>query len=263
MTAARKPVRNYVCLPACVRWAALHAGRTHQSVKAGLWRSVEKQPGHKLVRLICITAAVVRLLSWPFYSASFNHFLRSCHVYLCQCSTLTEVSPLLTPPGQLCRSKLFMCLLANFVKCNKTVVKLRICTKWHRPEQTRSVSCRSMVFKPSTAVWIMCYWLNIELAVILQQILLLLSWSLCSKSTFSLSLKASVSTQLHSGLQILFHVRTTMKTSPFIAPLFSSIYVTFHAPSAEQRWFNQSSKYWLAMLCNLLINFQPTDYSFL
>lgn len=54
LTAARKPVRNYVCPPACVRWAALHAGRTHQSVKAGLWRGVEKQPGHKLVRLICI-----------------------------------------------------------------------------------------------------------------------------------------------------------------------------------------------------------------
>lgn len=188
-----------------------------------------------------------------FYSISFNHFLRSCHVRLCQCATLTEVSSLLTPPGQLCRSKLFMDLLANFVKCNKTVVTLRICTKWHRPEQTRSVSCRSMVFKPSTAAWIVCYWLNIELAVILQQILLLLSWSLCSKSVFSLSLEASVSTQLHRyGLQILFHVRTTMETSPFTGPLFSSIHVTIHAQSAEQRWFNQSSKYWLAMLCNLL-----------
>lgn len=86
-----------MCPPACVRWAALHAGRTHQSVKAGLWRSVEKQPGHKLVRLICIRCSrretPLMTLSIPFHSTIF---LWSCHVYLCQCATLTEVSSLLT-----------------------------------------------------------------------------------------------------------------------------------------------------------------------
>lgn len=83
-----KTRQRRVSLPVCVRWAALRAGRAHQSIKAGLWRRVEQQPGHKLVRLIYShaieknTATVVKLFSWPLFF-HFSHVLSPCTVSVC------------------------------------------------------------------------------------------------------------------------------------------------------------------------------------
>lgn len=143
-------------------------------------------------------------------------------------------------------SKCVVYELEDCVHFNKTLVKLMICIKRHRAALFYADLC--CFFSQSITVWIMCHRLNkgSDSAANFSH----LSWSLCSASTFSLPLKASVSTELHRcGLHTLFNIRSMIE-SPFLRPLFSSA-VIFNAQSAEQHRFNQSCQSWLAMIRNL------------